>query len=115
MSTLVKEAIDDIRHLFREELALARAELRHELSKATSAAIALGGAAVAMSIAGVFVLTAIALGIADAFNWPAWAGFGLIGLLLAVAGVVLFTSARRSAREIRPLPRTVETVKETFQ
>jgi hypothetical protein len=115
MTTLVKGAIDDVRDLFREELALARAELRQELGKAAGAAGAFAGAAAAVGIAGVFILTAIALGIADLLNWPAWAGFAIVGILLAAAGGILFASARRTARNIRPLPRTVETVKETFQ
>jgi hypothetical protein len=115
MSTLLRGALDDGRELFREEVALARAELRAEVSKATSAAGGFGAAAVALGYAGVFILTAIALGVAMALQWPAWTGFAIVGVILAIAGAILFMSGRRTLREIRGLPRTVETVKETFQ
>ena len=42
---LIRNALDDVRDLFREELALARAELRQELSKLTAGAVRFGGAA----------------------------------------------------------------------
>jgi cytochrome c biogenesis protein CcdA len=115
MSTLLRGALDDVRELFREEVALARTELRAEVSKATSAASGFGAAAVALGCAGVFILAAIALGIATAFQWPAWTGFAIVAVILAIAGAILFMSARRALREIRGLPRTIGTVKETFQ
>jgi Flp pilus assembly protein TadB len=115
MSTLLRNALDDVRELFREEVALARAELRAEVSKATSAASGFGAAAAALSCAGLFLLTALALGIAIFMEWPAWSGFAIVGVVLAIAGAIMFMSSRRTLREIRGLPRTVETVKETFQ
>lgn len=113
MGTLVRGALDDVRELFREEIALARAELRAELSKATGAAGGFGAAAGALYFAGFFVLTALALGIATLFDWPAWTGFAIVGVVLAIIGAVFFVSARRRMREIRGLPRTVETVSRT--
>ena len=115
MSTLVRSALDDVRDLFREELALARAELRQEMTKAKAAATGFGAAAAAGWFAGLFILAAIALGISEGLRWPFWAGFAIVGVLLAIAAAVLFASGRRAARKIRGLPRTVETVKETFR
>jgi uncharacterized membrane protein YdjX (TVP38/TMEM64 family) len=115
MSALLRSALDDARELFREEVALARAELRAEVSKATAAASRFSVAAAALSCAGLFLLTALALGIATAFQWPAWTGFGIVAVVLAIGGAIMFMSGRRALRDIRGLPRTVETVKETFQ
>jgi hypothetical protein len=115
MKTLLRSALDDVRELFREEVALARAELRAEVSKATAAGGRFGAAAAAISCAGLFLLTALALGIATIFEWPAWTGFAIVGVVLAIAGLIMFMSGRRALREIRGLPRTVVTVKETFQ
>jgi hypothetical protein len=115
MSALLRSTLDDVRELLREEVALARAELRTEVSKATAAASRFGAAAAALSCAGVFLLIALALGIATAFEWPAWTGFAIVAVVLAIAGAIMFMSGRRAVREIRGLPRTVESVRETFQ
>ena len=112
---LVRSAIDDVRELFREEFALAKAEVREELSKLAAGGAKLGVAGVSLGFAAMFMLTAAALGLSQAFAWPAWAGFGVVGLLLAAVGAVAASSARRSLRELRTLPRTVGTIKETFQ
>ena len=52
MSTLVRSALDDVRDLFREEIALARAELSQEVSKASTAGIGFGIVGVLMAIVG---------------------------------------------------------------
>lgn len=112
---LVRSALDDVRELVREELLLARVELREELSKATAAGIQFGAAGVSLMFAAAFLLIALALGISAAFTWPAWAGFGIVAILLAIAGLVFVSGGRKAVREVRPLPRTVQTIKETFK
>ena len=112
---LVRGALDDVRDLFREEVALARAEMRVELNKAMAAAMRFGAAGVALWFAGMFLLIAAALGISAGLNWPAWAGFGVVAILLAVGGMVMLAGARKAVREVQPLPRTVESIKENFR
>lgn len=112
---LVRSAIDDVRELFREELALAKAEIREEVSKVTAGGTKLGVAGVTLWFGAMFILTAAALGLSAALQWPPWAGFGAVGLVLSIVGAVAGASARRSFREVRTLPRTVGTIKETFQ
>jgi hypothetical protein len=112
---LVRGALNDARELIREEIALAKAELRQEVNKVSSATIRFGVAAVAIWwFAATFVL-AVALGVSAAFNWPAWAGFGVVALLLAVTFMILVVSGRSRLRTVRPMPRTIETMKENFR
>ena len=115
MSTLLRSALDDVRELFREEVALARAELRQELSKATAAATAFGAAAVTGWFAGIFILAAIALGIAEGMQWPLWSGFAIVGVLLAIGGGVMFLVARSRMMDMRGLPHTTLAVKKTVR
>lgn len=116
MGSLLKGVVEDVRQLFREEIALARAELRHEIGKATSALKGFVGAAVLLWFGSLFVLAAIALGVAALLSWPAWAGFASLGVLLLIFGGVVALGARRIMNDVEPtMPRTVETVKETFQ
>jgi hypothetical protein len=118
MSSLVRGALDDVRDLFREEMALARAEFRLEMSRATSAAARFGAAAASGWLAGMFILTAMALGIAEGAGWPAWTGFAIVGVLLGIVAGMLYANGRSALRKVQGMPRTVETVKEikeTFQ
>lgn len=112
---LVRSTIDDVRELFREELSLAKAEVREEVSKITAGGTQLGVAGVALWFGAMFLLVAAALGLSAALAWPAWAGFVIVGVVLAAVGLVAGLGARKSFREVRTLPRTVGTIKETFQ
>ena len=112
---LVRSAIDDVRELFREELALAKAEMREEFSKAAAGGAQLGAAGVALWFAAMFVLVGAALGLAAALQWPVWAGFVSVAVVLGIVGIVLAMSARSAFRRVKALPRTVGTIKETFQ
>ena len=112
---LVRGVLDDARDLIREEVALAKAEARLEVSRAASAGARFGAAAVAGWFALMFVLGAIALGISAAFNWPAWAGLAIVGVLLGITAAVMVSAARAAARRIEPMPRTIQSVKENFR
>lgn len=112
---LVRGALDDVRELFREELALARAEMRAEMNKVTASAVRFGTGGVALWFAALFLCVTLALGITALLDWPAWAGFGIVTLLLAVAGLVLVMAGRTAIRDVRPMPRTLHTVKENFR
>ena len=115
VSELVRGALTDVRELFREEVALARAEIREELSKASSAAVGFGRAAVAMWFAAACFAVALSLGIATLFDWPAWSGFAIVAVLLAVVGALGYAGGRRALRHVQPLPRTLHTMKENFR
>ena len=113
--SLIRSALDDVREFFREELALARAEMREEFGKASASAAKFGAGGVALWFAAMFLLVTVALGISALLEWPAWAGFGIVAVILAITGVVLVMSGRNALREVRPLPRTLHSMKETFR
>jgi hypothetical protein len=113
---LVRGILTDVRQLLREEIALARVEVREQAGRAKIAAASLGAAVVALAFGATFLLIAIAAGIADVFGWPLWAGFLTVALLLSVAGVTMYAVGRRRLRTIQPLPeQTVQTLKENSE
>jgi Putative Actinobacterial Holin-X, holin superfamily III len=116
IGTLVRGVLMDIRDLMREELSLARVEIREQAGKAKLAAASLGAALVALAFGGTFLLVAIAVGIADLLNWPVWTGFLIVALLLSVAGFVMLASGRKKLRTVQPVPEeTVRTLKENSE
>ena len=115
IGTLLRGALDDARDLFREEVALAKAELQHELSKVAAAGVQFGAAAVMLWFALMFVLVALALGIATLFDWPAWTGFAILAVVLAIGGVIALAGGRRAVRHVQPLPHTIDSIKGTFR
>ncbi len=112
-TNLLGRVIDDVRELFREEVALARAEIRQEASAWAAAAGSMAAGGAVLGVAALFILAAMALGIAALFHWPNWAGFLLVGVVLAIVGAIALMAGRARAHRIPTLPKTTETVKET--
>jgi putative superfamily III holin-X len=108
----VGRLIDDVRELFREEVALARAELRQEVSAFGAAAAAMGTGAVA----GAFALAFLLLGIAQAFaalvGWPAWGGYIAMAVVLGIVAAAALIGGRKKVHRVQ-MPQTVESIKET--
>jgi uncharacterized membrane protein len=113
---LLRGVVDDIRDLFRQEIALARYEIRDEISKARTAAIAYGVAGATLAAAGLLLLFAIGRGIAALLNWPVWAGYGLFAIVLGIAGLALLSYAQSQMRRVKAVPeQTVKTMKENVE
>jgi hypothetical protein len=113
---LVRGILTDLRELVREEIALARVEVRETAGRAKLAAASLGAAVVALAFGGTFLLIAVAVGIADLLEWPVWAGFLVVALLLSVAGAAMFAAGRKRLRTIQPVPeQTVQSIKENSE
>lgn len=116
VGNLMSSIVGDVQTLARQEIALAREEIKEELNTAKSAAIKLGIAAAVLGVGGLFLLVTLALGIADLFNWPAWAGFGIVGLVFAIVGGVMLYNGQKQVKEVKPVPeKTIETMKENVE
>jgi len=116
VATLLSGIVGDAQELVRKEIALARQEIREEISAAKDVGIKLATAGAVLAVGGLFLLVTLALGIADLFNWSAWAGFGLVGIVFAIVGYILYSSAQKQAKEINPVPeKTIETMKENVE
>jgi hypothetical protein len=113
---LVRGILFDLRTLIREEIALARVEIRDQATRARAAAMSFGIAAGALLFGATFLLIALAMGISDLLNWPVWAGFLVVAALLAVIGYVTLSSGRKQIRSVHAVPEeTVTTLKENSE
>jgi len=106
---LLGEVTEDVSTLVRQEIELAKSELRQEARKAGKA----GGLFAAAGLAGhmmlLFLSIALWWGLSNVMD-GGWAAL-IVAVLWAVVGAVLSASGRAHVRQLRGLPRTVETVK----
>lgn len=113
---LLKSAVRDAQDLVRSEVALAKAELRLEARRFGSAAAFMAGAAIVGLVGFAFLMSTLAWGIAQLFEWPAWIGFAIVTLLLLAGAAVLASMGRsRLAATDGHLSLTRETMKENAQ
>jgi len=113
---LLRGILTDVKMLIREEIALARVELREQAGRARAAAISFGMAAAALVFGGTFLLIAMATAIADLLNWPVWAGFLVVSVLLGLAGFVMLASGRKQLQQVHAVPpETMSTLKENSE
>jgi putative superfamily III holin-X len=111
---LIRSVMGDARELIREEIALAKAELREELAAGRAAGVSFA-AAVLFALVGI-VLLCIALGgaIAYAFNLPGWVGYGIMSLLLGGTAYFLVSRGRAQVASIGGLPKTRASLQENI-
>jgi hypothetical protein len=101
----------DLSLLMRQELALAKAEVKQEVTKTGKAAGMLGAAGFAGYMVLLFASIAVWWGLANVMD-QGWAAL-IVTAVWAVIGAVLFVVGRRRLNEVNPTPeQTVETVKE---
>lgn len=114
LSDLVGEVTGDLQKLFRQEVALAKTELREEAAKAGKAAGLLSGAGFAGYMTVVLLSFAAVFGLAELIGLG-WAAV-VVAVLWAIAGAVMFVMGRKRMREVSPKPeRTIETLEEDAQ
>lgn len=111
LGDLVSELTGDLSKLMRQELELAKAELRQEAAKAGKATGMLAAAGFAGYLTTVLLSLALvfALGAVMPLGWAAL----IVAALWGIAGAVLYSTGRAKLRTVNPKPeRTVETLKE---
>ncbi|SES43334.1 MULTISPECIES: phage holin family protein [Lentzea] len=111
LGELVGELAQDLSRLMRQELELAKAELRDEAKKAGKAGGMLAGAGFAGHMAVVLLSLAavFALGAVMPLGWAAL----IVAAVWGIAGFALYSSGRAKLREVSPKPeRTVESLEE---
>ncbi|MEV4333184.1 phage holin family protein [Streptomyces sp. NPDC049597] len=114
MGELLTAVTSDLEQLFRQEVELAKAEVREEATKAGKAAGMYGGAGFAGSMVALFASLAAVFALANVMD-AGWAALIVTGVW-ALVGAVLFVMGRARMRQVSPKPeRTMETLKEDAQ
>jgi hypothetical protein len=100
----------DLSALVRQEVELAKAELRQDAGKLGRAGGMFGGAAIAGYMVLLFLSLALWWGLSNVMD-QGWAAL-IVAVVWAAVAAVLVPMARAQLRQVRGLPQTTETVKE---
>jgi uncharacterized membrane protein YqjE len=107
---LLGDLFTDVRTLVRQEIALARAEIREERRRLLVIGALLGAALSALALAGLWLLVALTRAIADIFNWPLWGVYAAVGVVLGAVALVLLLVVWNQLHKLRFPPKTRETL-----
>ena len=109
---LLGDISTDLSTLMRQEVALAKAELKETAEHAKVAGGMFAGAGVAGHLALVFLSLALWWALGDLLDSLGWSAV-IVGLLWAIAAAVMAAMGRTRLRKATPVaPRTVDTAKD---
>jgi hypothetical protein len=110
---LVSRVATDLSTLLRQEVALAKAEVKEEATRAGKAAGLFGAGGVAVLMTVVFLSLALMFGL-DSFLWT-WVSALLVGLLWGGIAAAMFVFGREEVQHVKGPERTIQTVKEDVE
>lgn len=114
LGELVSTMTSEMSTLVRQEIELAKAELKQEAAKAAKGAGMLGAAALAALMTVMLLSFAAAWGLAVVI--PRGFAFLVVGLLWAAAAAILGLRGKVVVSSVKPVPpQTVETLKEDVE
>lgn len=110
LGELFSDLSQNVSVLVRQEVELAKAELKESAQSAGKGAGLYGGAGISVH----FVL--LFLSLAGMFGISAWVGYGwaalFIGVLWAIIAAVLAAMAKKQLKAVKGMPKTAATIKE---
>ena len=109
LGDLLGEVTRDLSTLMRQELELAKAELRQSAARAGMGAGLLGGAGYAAIMAVLFLSIALWWGLGYLVG-NSWSGLIVAGIW-ALIGLVLYLMGRKELKTVKGAPRTVDSLK----
>jgi hypothetical protein len=110
VGALLSDVASDLSLLMRQEIELAKAELRESATQAGQAAGMFSGAAMAGHLALLFLSVAAWWGLGQAMDNLGWSAV-VVAVVWAAIAAILASTARRRMKNVTGLPRTVDTAK----
>ena len=111
LGELVSAATRDLSLLMKQEVELAKVEIKREVVAAGKGAGLFGGAGFAGVLALVFLSISAAYGISS-LGVPLGCGFFAVGALYLVAAAALALTGKKKISQVGPPEKTLETVKD---
>jgi len=116
MTGLVSGILHDAQELIKQQVALARAEIKADLQRTVRAAVLLAVGALVMVPAVFLLCNMLVYMLHELAGLSQWASYGIVGGALAVLGAVLALIGIQRFRSFNPLPdQSVEAFKENVR
>jgi hypothetical protein len=109
LGELLGEVSRDLSTLFRQEVELAKAELKESATRAGRGAGLMGGAGVAGHLAIVFLSLTIWVSLGYLIGLG-WSGV-IMTVIWAIVALVLLSAGRKQLKTVRGMPETADTLK----
>ena len=110
---LFGELTADLGHLFRQEVQLAKTEAREEMQRVGQGLGMLAAAAISALLALTLISFAVAWWLDKAMDRGL--AFALVAVLWIIVGAVLASVGKKRLAAAKPLPQTVDTLKEDMR
>jgi Putative Actinobacterial Holin-X, holin superfamily III len=110
IGALISDISADLSTLMRQEVALAKAEVKDSATKAGKGAGMLAGAGYAGHFLVLFLSLALWMGIASLIDSLGWAAV-IVAVLWGIVAAVLAMVGRKELKKVEGVPRTTETAK----
>jgi Putative Actinobacterial Holin-X, holin superfamily III len=116
LAQLLIGLIHDAQQLLRQEVALAKHEIRVELRKILGAGMSLGLGIGIAAIGGWLLILMLVHLLHELTALPLWMCYGIVGGLCAAGGIVLLVLGKQKLARLHLVPQqTVETMQENVQ
>jgi hypothetical protein len=117
LTNLVGGIVEDVQRLIRQEVQLARTEVKQEWDKAKTAAGSMAAGVGLLAVGGLLLCFMLVYLINYSFpSVPLWGCFGIVGGLFVLFGVLLVGVGYARASQVNVIPpQTAQTLKENVQ
>jgi hypothetical protein len=109
LGELLGQVSSDLSSLFRQEVELAKAELKQSATKAGAGAGLLGGAGYAGLMAVFFLSVALWWGLGHLID-NGWSAV-VVAIIWGIIGAVLYSIGRKRLKSVQGAPKTVDSLK----
>lgn len=111
LGPLFNQLAQDSSALIRQEIALAKAEVRQSISQTTNGAVKLGVAVALLSVGGLVLTTFLVLLLGHLLD-NYWISALIVGVIFSIIGALLALGGLRRLKDVQVTPQdTIETLK----
>jgi len=113
---LVSGIISDAQELFKQQIALVRAEIKADFRRTVNAAVMLAVGAMVLIPAAFLLCNMFVYMLVELAGLRVWASYGIVGGVFAVLGAALVLAGVQRFRSFNPMPdQSVEAIKENVR